>query len=177
MRGSPLIPSMGWQDFEYVVKLITAKKVKKIMASPQGEGFGTQQNLNTAPTPGGIKRGSAIPLLSLWVRVHRERGSRNTLSLCDSLVTFCSHRKLPRGASGRETLRKAISKPTAVRRAPAVVHRKNPTQNTHAPRSMNIFPALGKTVSYKALPHHAALPRLFFTGEYHGQYEPRTLYR
>ena len=47
---------------------------------------------------GGIKRGIAIPLLSLRVRVHRERGSRNPLSLCDSLVTFCSHRKSPCGA-------------------------------------------------------------------------------
>ena len=35
---------------------------------------------------------------------------------------------------------------------------KNPTQNTRTPRFMNIFPALGKTVSYKALPHRAALP-------------------
>ncbi len=66
--------------------------------------------LNTAPTPGGSRRGIAIPLLSLRVRVHRERGSRNTLSLCDSLVTFCSHRKSPCGAYRSWLLRKAISK-------------------------------------------------------------------
>ena len=37
MRGSPLIPSMGWQDFEYVVKLITAKKVKKSWLPLEGK--------------------------------------------------------------------------------------------------------------------------------------------
>ena len=62
---------------------------------------------NTAPTSGGSRRGIAIPLLSLRVRVHRERGSRNTLSLCVSLVTFSTSRKSPHGVTRSETLRKA----------------------------------------------------------------------
>ena len=65
--------------------------------------------LNIAPTSGGSRRGIAIPLLSLRVRVHRERGSRNTLSLCVSLVTFSTSRKSPRGATGSATLRKTMS--------------------------------------------------------------------
>ena len=48
--------------------------------------------------------------MSLRVRVHRERGSRNTLSLCDSLHTFCSHRKHAHGVTSSWSLRKAISK-------------------------------------------------------------------
>ena len=102
VRGSPLIPSEGGQDFKPVVKLITAKKVsqnhgfpskgscrrRRLMRwkctvfacntsawytlntssgslreppSPQGEGFSARQLLNTAPTPGGIKRGPGPP--------------------------------------------------------------------------------------------------------------------
>ena len=59
---------------------------------------------------GGIKRGIAIPLLSLRVRVHRERGSRNTLSLCVSLVTFSTARKSPHGVTGSKMLYRAIQK-------------------------------------------------------------------
>ena len=59
---------------------------------------------NIAPAPRGFQRGIAIPLWLLRVRVHRERGSQNTLSLCASLVTFSASRKLPRGAAGSETL-------------------------------------------------------------------------
>ena len=62
---------------------------------------------------GGSRRGIAIPLLSLRVRVHRERGSRNTLSLCDSLHTFCSHRKYAHGVTGSSILQKVISKSAA----------------------------------------------------------------
>ena len=40
------------------------------------------------------------------VEVFRRRGKRNPRLLNDSLVTFCSHRKSPRGATGSETLRK-----------------------------------------------------------------------
>ena len=65
---------------------------------------------NTAPTSGGSRRGIAIPLLSLRVRVHRERGSRNTLSLCVSLVTFSTARKSPCGATGSRLLRKVLSR-------------------------------------------------------------------
>ena len=63
--------------------------------------------LNIAPTSGGSRRGIAIPLWLLWVRVHRERGSQNTLSLCVSLVTFSTSRKSPHGVTRSETLRKA----------------------------------------------------------------------
>ena len=69
--------------------------------------------LSIAPTSGGSRRGIAIPLLSLRVRVHRERGSRNTLSLCDSLHTFCSHRKYAHGVTGSSILQKVISKSAA----------------------------------------------------------------
>ena len=120
MRGSPLIPSEGGQDFKPVVKLITAKKVsqnhgfpskgscrrRRLMRwesagfccktrtflqpntssgslreppSPQGEGFSARQLLNTAPTPGGIKRGPG-PLLALRVRGHSNKKSRQPRS-------------------------------------------------------------------------------------------------
>ena len=99
VRGSPLIPSKGWQSFSkpasfFLYQVYFLQKSLSAM-------------LNIAPTSGGSRRGIAIPLLSLRVRVHRERGSRNTLSLCDSLVTFCSHRKSPHGVTRSETLRKA----------------------------------------------------------------------
>ena len=55
--------------------------------------------------------------------------------------------------------------------------KKSNSEHPHPAFFMNIFPALGKTVSYKALPHRAAFAPTVFTGEYHGQYEPRTLYR
>ena len=43
------------------------------------------------------------------VEVFRRRGKRNPRLLNDSLVTFCSHRKSPRGATGSATLRKTVS--------------------------------------------------------------------
>ena len=43
-------------------------------AKPSGNFFSTAAMLITAPAPGGIQRGIAIPLWLLWVRVHRERG-------------------------------------------------------------------------------------------------------
>ena len=44
------------------------------------------------------------------MEVFRRRGKRNPRLLNDSLVTFCSHRKLPRGATGSATLRKATKR-------------------------------------------------------------------
>ena len=59
--------------------------------------------------------------LSLRVRVHRERGSRNTLSLCASLVTFSASRKSPRGATGSRLPQKSCPE-----RHPAVSPRRLP---------------------------------------------------
>ena len=47
----------------------------------------------------------------LRVEVFRRRGKRNPRLLNDSLVTFCSHRKSPRGATGSWSLRKLVLKP------------------------------------------------------------------
>ena len=82
VRGSPLIPSKGWQSFSkpesfFVPSLFFAKK-----------------------SVGNVKHCTNL-------RGHRERGSRNTLSLCVSLVTFSTSRKSPHGVTRSETLRKA----------------------------------------------------------------------
>ena len=58
----------------------------------------------------GVSKGGRGPLLSLRVRVHRERGSRNTLSLCASLVTFSASRKSPSGATGSWSPQKATKR-------------------------------------------------------------------
>ena len=89
--------------------------------------------LNTAPTPGGSRRGIAIPLLSLRVRVHRERGSRNTLSLCGSLVTFCPHRKspksIPQSDAAAMPLRTPCVRSTAFRISPPATKHNRTQQN------------------------------------------------
>ena len=65
--------------------------------------------VSTTALPGRNQRETAHGFsLSLRVRVHRERGSRNTLSLCDSLHTFCSHRKYARRATGSESMQAAL---------------------------------------------------------------------
>ena len=79
--------------------------------------------LNIAPSSGGSRRGIAIPLLSLRVRVHRERGNRNTLSLCVSLVTFSTSRKSPHGVTGSRSLQMSQANPPHYRKTP--VPRKN----------------------------------------------------
>ena len=97
VRGSPLIPSKGWQSFSkpasFLYQVYFLQKSLSAM-------------LSIAPTSGGSRRGIAIPLLSLRVRVHRERGSRNTLSLCASLVTFSASGKSPHGVTSSRFLRK-----------------------------------------------------------------------
>ena len=104
VRGSPLIPSKGWQSFSkpasFLYQVYFLQKSLSAM-------------LSIAPTSGGSRRGIAIPLLSLRVRVHRERGSRNTLSLCVSLVTFSTSRKSPHGVTGSSILQKVISESAA----------------------------------------------------------------
>ena len=43
------------------------------------------------------------------VGFQKGRGNRNPRPFCDSLHTFCSHRKYARGATGSATLRKTVS--------------------------------------------------------------------
>ena len=43
------------------------------------------------------------------VGFQKGRGKRNPRPFCDSLHTFCSHRKYARGATGSATLRKTVS--------------------------------------------------------------------
>ena len=43
------------------------------------------------------------------VGIQKGRGKRNPRPFCDSLHTFCSHRKYARGATGSATLRKTVS--------------------------------------------------------------------
>ena len=49
------------------------------------------------------------------VEVFRRRGNRNPRLLNDSLVTFCSYRKLPRGATRSRSLQTIPIKPSAIR--------------------------------------------------------------
>ena len=78
--------------------------------------------VSTTALPGRNQRETAHGFsLSLRVRVHRERGSRNTLSLCASLVTFSASRKSPRGATGSRLPQKSCPE-----RHPAVSPRRLP---------------------------------------------------
>ena len=80
--------------------------------------------------------------LSLRVRVHRERGSRNTLSLCASLVTFSASRKSPHGVTGSWSLRKPDQNaPQSNRQCDTATTPPSKPHPGHAPHPLVISPA------------------------------------
>lgn len=92
--------------------------------------------------PLGVSKGGRGPLLSLRVRVHRERGSRKTLSLCASLVTFSASRKSPHGVTRSRSLRKPDQNaPQSNRQCDTATTPPSKPHPGHAPLSVSSSPA------------------------------------